>query len=44
MIKFAIWDKLKALKGSSAKRITNLAKLLSHLFLGKGLPLSTLKV
>ncbi|XP_044257980.1 nucleolar MIF4G domain-containing protein 1 [Tribolium madens] len=43
-IKYSIWDKLKALKDHSAKQISHLAKLLSHLFVEKGLPISTLKV
>jgi nucleolar MIF4G domain-containing protein 1 len=43
-IKYSIWDKLKALKDHSATQISHLAKLLSHLFVEKGLPISTLKV
>ncbi|EEZ99092.1 nucleolar MIF4G domain-containing protein 1 [Tribolium castaneum] len=43
-IKYSIWDKLKALKDHSATQISHLAKLLSHLFIEKGLPISTLKV
>ncbi|TGZ53119.1 nucleolar MIF4G domain-containing protein 1 [Temnothorax longispinosus] len=43
-IQYALWDKLKALDDLSTKQLTNLAKFLTSLFLGKGLPLSILKV
>ncbi|XP_070167373.1 nucleolar MIF4G domain-containing protein 1 homolog [Polyergus mexicanus] len=43
-IQYALWDKLKILDDLNTKQLTNLAKFLTHLFLGKGLPLSVLKV
>ncbi|XP_014478032.1 PREDICTED: nucleolar MIF4G domain-containing protein 1 [Dinoponera quadriceps] len=43
-IQYALWDKLKTLDDFNVKQLTNLAKFLTHLFLGKGLPLSVLKV
>ncbi|KAM0733548.1 Nucleolar MIF4G domain-containing protein 1 [Formica fusca] len=43
-IQYALWDKLKILEDLNTKQLTNLAKFLTHLFLGKGLPLSVLKV
>ncbi|XP_074027551.1 nucleolar MIF4G domain-containing protein 1 homolog [Leptinotarsa decemlineata] len=43
-IKYSIWDKLKALSDHSGSQISNLAKLLIHLFIEKGLPISTLKI
>lgn len=43
-IKYSIWDKLKALTDCSGGQLSNLAKLLIHLFLEKGLPITTLKV
>lgn len=43
-IQYALWDKLKTLANLNTKQLTNLAKFLTHLFLGKGLPLSVLKV
>ncbi|KAL3273446.1 hypothetical protein HHI36_014890 [Cryptolaemus montrouzieri] len=43
-IKYSIWDKLKALGEQSTNQLSNLAKLLTHLFLEKGLPISTLKI
>ncbi|CAH2000517.1 unnamed protein product [Acanthoscelides obtectus] len=43
MIKYAVWDKLKALQ-SWNQQISNLAKLLTHLFIEKGLVISVLKV
>ncbi|XP_029178156.1 nucleolar MIF4G domain-containing protein 1 [Nylanderia fulva] len=43
-IQYALWDKLKTLEDLNTKQLTNLAKFLTHLFLGKGLPLSVLKV
>ncbi|KAK4873571.1 hypothetical protein RN001_012931 [Aquatica leii] len=43
-IKFSIWDKLKALQECSLNQLSNLAKLLTHLFLERGLPISTLKI
>ncbi|KAI4456503.1 cell cycle control protein cwf22-related [Holotrichia oblita] len=44
IIKYSIWDKVKTLSDCSASQISNLAKLLTHLFLEKGLSISTLKV
>ncbi|KYQ46176.1 Nucleolar MIF4G domain-containing protein 1 [Trachymyrmex zeteki] len=41
---YALWDKLKTLDNLNTKQLTNLAKFLTLLFLGKGLPLSILKV
>nr|XP_022910194.1 nucleolar MIF4G domain-containing protein 1-like [Onthophagus taurus] len=43
-IKFSVWDKLKALEECSASQLSNLAKMLTHLFLEKGIPISTLKI
>lgn len=43
-IKCSTWNKLKALQNCSGDQIANLAKLLIHLFLEKGLPITTLKV
>ncbi|KAG5320029.1 NOM1 protein, partial [Acromyrmex heyeri] len=43
-IQYALWDKLKILDDLNTKQLTNLAKFLTLLFLGKGLPLSVLKV
>lgn len=43
-IKCSIWDKLKAITKCSTIQLANLSKLLVHLFLEKGLPISTLKV
>lgn len=43
-IKCSAWDKLKTLSSHSGPQISNLAKLLTHLFIHKGLPISTLKV
>ncbi|KAL1497289.1 hypothetical protein ABEB36_008279 [Hypothenemus hampei] len=43
-IKCSVWDKLKTLNAHSGTQLSNLAKLLSHLFLQKGLPISTLKI
>ncbi|KAG5309067.1 NOM1 protein, partial [Acromyrmex insinuator] len=43
-IQYALWDKLKTLDDLNTKQLTNLAKFLTLLFLGKGLPLSVLKV
>ncbi|KAJ8931819.1 hypothetical protein NQ314_015215 [Rhamnusium bicolor] len=43
-IKCSIWDKLKSLDDHSGSQISNLAKMLTHLFLEKGLPISTLKI
>lgn len=44
IIKYSVWDKLKALNEHSGSQISNLAKMLIHLFIEKGLPISTLKV
>ncbi|XP_066254134.1 nucleolar MIF4G domain-containing protein 1 homolog [Euwallacea similis] len=43
-IKCSVWDKLKTLNSHSGLQISNLAKLLTHLFIHKGLPISTLKI
>ncbi|KAJ8953596.1 hypothetical protein NQ318_003020 [Aromia moschata] len=43
-IKYSVWDKLKALGNHSGSQISNLAKMLTHLFIEKGLSISTLKV
>lgn len=43
-IKCSVWDKLKALTDHSTLQLSNLAKLLTHLFMEKALPISTLKV
>ncbi|KYN32983.1 Nucleolar MIF4G domain-containing protein 1 [Trachymyrmex septentrionalis] len=43
-IQYALWDKLKTLDDLNTKQLTNVAKFLTLLFLGKGLPLSVLKV
>ncbi|CAG9763214.1 unnamed protein product [Ceutorhynchus assimilis] len=43
-IKYSVWDKLKALNSHSGLQLSNLAKLLIHLFIEKGLPISTLKI
>ncbi|XP_046990452.1 nucleolar MIF4G domain-containing protein 1-like isoform X2 [Schistocerca americana] len=40
----AVWDKLKELSRLSQFQVPNLAQLLIHLFINKGLALSTLKV
>uniref|UniRef100_A0AAR5QBH3 MI domain-containing protein n=1 Tax=Dendroctonus ponderosae TaxID=77166 RepID=A0AAR5QBH3_DENPD len=42
-IKCAVWDKLNALSSHSGLQLSNLAKFLIHLFIQKGLPISTLK-
>ncbi|XP_066139516.1 nucleolar MIF4G domain-containing protein 1 homolog isoform X2 [Euwallacea fornicatus] len=43
-IKCSVWDKLKTLNSHSGLQISSLAKLLTHLFIHKGLPISTLKI
>ncbi|CAH1116121.1 unnamed protein product [Phaedon cochleariae] len=43
-IKYSVWDKLKTLTDHSGSQLSNLAKLLIHLFMEKGLPISTLKI
>ncbi|CAH0564818.1 unnamed protein product [Brassicogethes aeneus] len=43
-IKYSVWHKLKVLNDHSGSQISNLAKLLTHLFIEKGLPISTLKI
>ncbi|XP_030758082.1 nucleolar MIF4G domain-containing protein 1 homolog [Sitophilus oryzae] len=43
-IKYSVWDKLKTLNDHSGGQISNLAKLLTYLFLEKGLSISTLKI
>uniref|UniRef100_A0A6P7FR44 Nucleolar MIF4G domain-containing protein 1 homolog n=1 Tax=Diabrotica virgifera virgifera TaxID=50390 RepID=A0A6P7FR44_DIAVI len=43
-IKYSIWDKIKTIGDHSGSQLSNLAKLLIHLFIEKGLPISTLKV
>nr|CAI5818814.1 unnamed protein product [Callosobruchus analis] len=42
MIKYAVWDKLKSLQNWN-QQISNLTKLLTHLFIEKGLVISILK-
>lgn len=44
ILQYSIWDKLKMLNDFNHNQLHNLAKLLTHLFLEKGLPLSVLKV
>lgn len=44
IIKYSVWDKLKALTECSTNQLSNLAKLLTHLFLEKGLSIATLKI
>lgn len=39
-----MWDKIKDLDSLSKQGMTNLAQFLIHLIIGKGLPLSVLKV
>ncbi|XP_034243707.1 nucleolar MIF4G domain-containing protein 1 homolog [Thrips palmi] len=41
---YCLWDKLKELDKFQKSQMINLAKLLAHLFLEKGLPISALKV
>ncbi|XP_026285049.1 nucleolar MIF4G domain-containing protein 1 [Frankliniella occidentalis] len=41
---YCLWDKLKELGQVNTSQLSNMAKLLAHLFLEKGLPLSALKV
>ncbi|KAK3923785.1 Nucleolar MIF4G domain-containing protein 1 [Frankliniella fusca] len=41
---YCLWDKLKELEKISTSQLSNMAKLLAHLFLERGLPLSALKV
>jgi len=41
---YCLWDKLKELEKLQSSQMINLAKLLAHLFLEKGLPISALKV
>ncbi|KAJ8911639.1 hypothetical protein NQ315_005984 [Exocentrus adspersus] len=43
-IKCSIWDKLKSLGEHSGNQLSNLAKMLTYLFIEKGLPISTLKI
>lgn len=43
-IKCSIWDKLKTLTKCSTMQLANLSKLLIHLFIQKGLPITTLKI
>ncbi|CAG9862756.1 unnamed protein product [Phyllotreta striolata] len=43
-IKYSIWDKLKVIGDHSGSQLSNLAKLLIHLFIEKGLPISILKI
>ncbi|KAJ8684428.1 hypothetical protein QAD02_020220 [Eretmocerus hayati] len=43
-LQYTIWDKIKILDSFKSRQIVNLAKLMSHLFIHKGLPLSVLKV
>lgn len=43
-IKCSVWDKLKTLEEHSGNQLSNLAKLLTHLFVENGLAISTLKI
>ncbi|XP_063243900.1 nucleolar MIF4G domain-containing protein 1 [Bacillus rossius redtenbacheri] len=43
-LQFSLWDKFKELQTFNQQQTTNLAKLLTHLLLEKGLPISVLKV
>ncbi|XP_045477972.1 pre-mRNA-splicing factor CWC22-like [Harmonia axyridis] len=43
-LKFSIWDKLKANEKQKPTCMSSLAGLMTHRFLNKGLPISTLKV
>ncbi|XP_057660604.1 nucleolar MIF4G domain-containing protein 1 homolog [Diorhabda carinulata] len=43
-IKYSMWDKIKAMDEHSGTQLSNLAKLLIHLFIEKGLPISILKI
>ncbi|KAL0822057.1 hypothetical protein ABMA28_005425 [Loxostege sticticalis] len=43
-IQYSAWDKIKELESLPKHSTTNLAQLLVHLIMGKGLPLSVLKV
>ncbi|KAG6447515.1 hypothetical protein O3G_MSEX005001 [Manduca sexta] len=43
-IQYSTWDKIKDLENLSKQSMTNLAQFLIHLIIGKGLPLSVLKV
>ncbi|XP_013195549.1 nucleolar MIF4G domain-containing protein 1 [Amyelois transitella] len=43
-LQFSVWDKIKELENLDKQNATNLAMLLVHLIMGKGLPLSVLKV
>lgn len=43
-IQYNVWDKLKDLNSCSLFQISNLAQFLTYLFIGKGLPISILKV
>lgn len=44
VIQYAVWDKVKEVQNMLVFQVTNLAQLLIHLFIQKGLPLSVLKV
>nr|CAD7425794.1 unnamed protein product [Timema monikensis] len=43
-LQFSLWDRLKELSTMKLQQTSNLAKLLTHLLLEKGLPISVLKV
>ncbi|XP_068617603.1 nucleolar MIF4G domain-containing protein 1 homolog [Battus philenor] len=43
-IQFSVWDKIKEMETLSKQGLTNLAQFLIHLIMGKGLPLSVLKI
>ncbi|XP_033227249.1 nucleolar MIF4G domain-containing protein 1 [Belonocnema kinseyi] len=43
-IQYTLWDKLKTLENFNNKQLKNLARFLTHLFLHRGLSISTMKV
>ncbi|CAG4942738.1 unnamed protein product [Parnassius apollo] len=43
-IQFSVWDKIKEMETLPKQSMTNLAQFLIHLIMGKGLPLSVLKI
>lgn len=43
-IQYTLWDKLKTLNTFKNRQLKNLALFLTHLFLHKGLSISTMKV
>ncbi|XP_014208046.1 nucleolar MIF4G domain-containing protein 1 [Copidosoma floridanum] len=44
MIQYTLWDKFKMLNNYSSNQLSNMAKMISHLFIKKALSLSILKV